>query len=139
MRLGRLTGLVGLGYFFVWTVFGTAAFPLGAGLAALEMQLPALARVVPIAVGVIVLIAGALQFTAWKAYQLACCRETPEYGRELAPSAGSAWRYGLRLGSSLQLLLRRTDGDPLCLWGHGSSRNGCRDGRRHHRTSCPGP
>jgi predicted metal-binding membrane protein len=98
MRLGRLTGLVGLGYFFVWTVFGTAAFPLGAGLAALEMQLPALARVVPIAVGVIVLIAGALQFTAWKAYQLACCRETPEYGRELAPSAGSAWRYGLRLG-----------------------------------------
>ena len=25
-RLGRLTGLVGVGYFFVWTVFGMAAF-----------------------------------------------------------------------------------------------------------------
>ena len=54
-RLGRLTALVGVGYFFVWTVFGMAAFPLGVALAAVEMQLPALARAVPIAVGVIVL------------------------------------------------------------------------------------
>src|ERR1700752_4524696 len=28
-RLGRLTALAGAGYFFVWSVFGTAAFPLG--------------------------------------------------------------------------------------------------------------
>ena len=62
-RLGHLTALVGMGYFFVWTVFGMAAFPLGAALAAVEMQLPALARAVPIAVGAVVLIAGALQFT----------------------------------------------------------------------------
>src|SRR5579864_9447989 len=27
-RLGLLTALVGVGYFFVWTVFGMAAFPL---------------------------------------------------------------------------------------------------------------
>jgi hypothetical protein len=31
-RLGRLTALVGVGYFFVWTVFGMAAFPLGVAL-----------------------------------------------------------------------------------------------------------
>src|SRR5207253_2709565 len=48
-RLGRLTVLVGVGYFFVWTVFGMAAFPLGVALAAVEMQQPALARAVPIA------------------------------------------------------------------------------------------
>jgi len=88
---GRLTGLMGLGYFFVWTLFGMAAFPLGVGLAAIEMRLPGLARVVPIAAGAIVALSGALQFTAWKAYQLACCRATPQCGRELAPSAGSAW------------------------------------------------
>src|SRR5258706_3675910 len=64
-RLGRLTALVSVGYFFVWTVFGMAAFPLGVALAAVEMQQPALARVVPIAVGVVVLIAGALQPTPW--------------------------------------------------------------------------
>ena len=54
-----------------------AAFPLGVALAAVEMQQPALARAVPIAVGVVVLIAGALQLTAWKARHLTGCREAP--------------------------------------------------------------
>jgi predicted metal-binding membrane protein len=75
--------LVGLGYFFVWTVFGMAAFPLGVALAAIEMQQPPLARAVPIAVGVVVLTAGALQFSAWKGRHLACCREAPGHGRTL--------------------------------------------------------
>jgi predicted metal-binding membrane protein len=97
-RLGRLTALAGVGYFFVWTVFGMAAFPVGVALTAVEMQLPALARAVPIAVGVVVLIAGALQFTAWKAHHLACCREAPGRGRTLPADVGTAWRHGLRLG-----------------------------------------
>ena len=97
-RLARLTALVGVGYFSVWTVFGIAAFPLGVGLAAIEMQQPALARAAPIAVGVVVLIAGALQFTAWKARHLAWCREAPGLGRTLPADAGTAWRHGLHLG-----------------------------------------
>jgi predicted metal-binding membrane protein len=97
-RLGRLTALAGVGYFFVWTVFGMAVFPLGVALASAEMQRPALARAVPIAVGVIVLVAGALQFSAWKARHLACYREAPGRDRTLPAGAGTAWRYGLRLG-----------------------------------------
>jgi predicted metal-binding membrane protein len=97
-RLGGLTALVGVGYFFVWTVFGMAAFALGVALAAVEMQLPALARAVPIAVGVVVVIAGAVQLSAWKAHHLACCREPPGRGRTLPADAGTAWRHGLRLG-----------------------------------------
>ena len=97
-RLGRLTALVGAGYFVVWTVFGMAAFALGVALTSVEMQLPALARAVPIAVGVVILIAGAFQFTAWKAHYLACCREAPGRGRWLPADAGTAWRHGLRLG-----------------------------------------
>jgi predicted metal-binding membrane protein len=97
-RLGGPTALVGLGYFLIWTLLGMIAFPLGSALAAVEMQQPALARVVPIAVGVVVLIAGALQFTAWKSRQLACCREAPGRGRTLPADAGTAWRDGLRLG-----------------------------------------
>jgi predicted metal-binding membrane protein len=97
-RLGRLTALVGVGYFFVWTAFGAAAFPLGLALKAVEAQLPALARAAPMAVGVVVLIAGGLQFTAWKAHHLACCREAPGRGGTLPADAGTAWRYGLRLG-----------------------------------------
>jgi predicted metal-binding membrane protein len=96
--LGRLTTLVGIAYFFVWTVIGMAAFPLGVTLAAIEMQRPALARAVPVAVGAIVLMAGSLQFTAWKAHHLASCREAPGPGRSLPADAGTAWRHGLRLG-----------------------------------------
>src|SRR5262245_28595432 len=40
-RLGRLTALVGGGYFAVWTAFGMAAFPLGVALAEVEMRQPA--------------------------------------------------------------------------------------------------
>jgi len=97
-RLGRLTALVGAGYFFVWTVFGMAAYPLGVALAAIEMQRRALAHAVPIAVGVVVVIAGFFQLTAWKARHLACCREAPGRGRTLPADAGTAWRHGLRLG-----------------------------------------
>jgi predicted metal-binding membrane protein len=97
-RLGRLTALVGVGYFFVWTLWGMAAFPLGVALATIEMQRPALSRAVPIAIGVVVLIAGSLQLTAWKARHLACCREVPGVGCTLPADAGTAWRHGLRLG-----------------------------------------
>ena len=97
-RLGRLTALVGVGYFFVWTVLGMAVFPLGVALAAIAMHQPALARGVPIAAGVVVLIVGALQFSAWKARHLACCRQAPGRRRTLPADAGTAWRHGLRLG-----------------------------------------
>jgi predicted metal-binding membrane protein len=97
-RLGRLTALVGAGYYLVWTVCGIATFPLGVALATVEMERPALARAVPVAVGVVVLIGGSLQFTAWKARHLACCREAPGCGGTLPGDAGTAWRHGLRLG-----------------------------------------
>jgi predicted metal-binding membrane protein len=97
-RLAWLTALVGAGYFFVWTMFGMAAFPLGATLAAVEVQHPAVAHAVPIAVGVAVLIAGAVQLTAWKAHHLARCREAPGRRRTLPDDTGTAWRHGLRLG-----------------------------------------
>jgi predicted metal-binding membrane protein len=97
-RLGRLTALLGVGYFFVWALVGMAAFALGVALAAVEMQQPVLARAVPSAVGVVVLITGALQFTAWKAHHLACCRDAPGRGRALPADAGTAWRHGLGLG-----------------------------------------
>jgi predicted metal-binding membrane protein len=97
-RLGCLTLIAGVGYFFVWTLFGLVLFPLGVALAAWEMELPALARAVPVAVAVIVLIAGGLQFHPWKAHHLACCREAPRSGRTLPADSGTAWRQGLHLG-----------------------------------------
>jgi predicted metal-binding membrane protein len=97
-RLGLPTAIVGLAYFFVWTLFGLTAFPLGVALAELEMRYPALSRAVPMATGVTVLIAGLLQFTTWKAHHLACCRVGLRRGQPRSAAVGAAWRHGLRLG-----------------------------------------
>jgi len=93
---GRLTALVGAGYFVVWVLSGAALFPLGAALAGIEMQQPVLARAAPLAAGAIVLLAGVMQFTAWKADHLACFRDAP--GHSLPADAAAALRHGLRLG-----------------------------------------
>jgi predicted metal-binding membrane protein len=96
-RLGPLTARVGAGYFFVWTIVGLGAFPLDAARTAIEMEHPALGGALPFAVGAIVLLAGAVQFTAWKAHRLGCCRDAARRG-PASPSAVAAWRHGLRLG-----------------------------------------
>ena len=96
-HLSALTGVVGAGYFFVWTMFGVVAFVTGVALAAFEMQHASVARAVPISVGLVVLIAGALQFTTWKTHHLACCREAPGRGT-LSSDFNTAWRHGVRLG-----------------------------------------
>jgi len=97
-RVNALTALVSFGYFSVWTLLGAVVFPLGVAIAAVETRLPALTHLAPIAVGVVVLIAASLQFTAWKARRLAWCRDTPAHERTLTADARSAWRHGLCLG-----------------------------------------
>jgi predicted metal-binding membrane protein len=97
-RLGQLTALVGAGYFFVWILWGVAVFALGIALAEMAMGQPVLARAVPIAVGAVILLAGAFQFSAWKARHLACCRyESAPVGPQ-RDDPRTAWRHGMRLG-----------------------------------------
>jgi predicted metal-binding membrane protein len=61
------------------------------------MQWPVLSRAMPATLGVVVLIAGASQFTAWKAHHLSRCRSEPEPTCPLPPNVGTAWQHGLRL------------------------------------------
>jgi predicted metal-binding membrane protein len=97
-RLDALTTIVAAAYFLEWILLGVAVFPLGVLLCELAMRSDALARVVPLATGLIVLGAGALQFTAWKEQQLDCCRQPPRRRFALSADVGTAWRHGLRLG-----------------------------------------
>jgi predicted metal-binding membrane protein len=97
-QLAPLTTLVAVGYFFVWAVWGMAIFPLGAALAEVQMRHSALARVVPLVTGAAVVIAGMIQFTAWKSHHLARCREEPVHGARLTADGPTAWRQGLRFG-----------------------------------------
>jgi predicted metal-binding membrane protein len=93
-----LTALVGLGYFVVWAVLGAAAHAASVALMAVELRWETVARWLPVAPGAVLVAAGALQLTAWKARQLALCREGSEDGCPSGPGALSAWRHGLRLG-----------------------------------------
>ena len=93
-KLGRVTAIAAAGYYAVWTAIGIAAFPLGVALASIEMRQPSIARAIPFAVGGIVLIAGLVQLTRWKARGLACCREAPSSDR----ASANPWRHGIQLG-----------------------------------------
>ena len=95
-RVDWLTSVVGAGYFSVWAVLGVAVFPVCVAMAAVQTRLPTLGPVVPVASGVVVMVAGALQFTAWKARRLACCRFAPSNASPAGTLA--AWRHGLQLG-----------------------------------------
>lgn len=98
-RPGRLTALAGGGYFFVWALAGLAVYPPGAALAAAAMGDPALARALVATSGGVLIGAGLIQFSHWKAHALACCGQPSGPGRTaLRHDAASAWRHGLQLG-----------------------------------------
>jgi predicted metal-binding membrane protein len=98
-RAARLTALVGIAYFLVWTVLGTIVFPLGVALAELQMRQPMIARMAPVGIGAALLLSGVVQLTTWKAHHLAFCREASGSGRALRADARAAWRHGLQLGA----------------------------------------
>jgi predicted metal-binding membrane protein len=83
-----LTLFVGLGYFAVWTAAGLFAFVASMLLSTAQTGF----------VGAVVLIAGVLQFTRWKAHHLTCCRVAPACCDMHPANAWTAWRRGLRLG-----------------------------------------
>ncbi len=103
IRLGRLTALAGVGYFAVWAVWGAVIYVPGALLAYTEQQSMDLANLVPFATGMVLVAAGVLQLTAWKARQLSCAPEPPARAPGASTGVLGAWRYGLRLGRHCSL------------------------------------
>jgi predicted metal-binding membrane protein len=90
LRDRREAAWMSAGYFTAWILLGALLFPAGVLFAELAMRSPSVAAVVPLSGGAILLAAGLLQFTAWKARRLECCRKTC--------LQGSAYRQGLALG-----------------------------------------
>lgn len=87
---------VALGWFAAWTVTGFAVFVATVVLTTVALREPALARCFPLGAAVIVLVAGALQFGAWKSRHLAGCRDASSHDRTLV--SAHPWRHGLHLG-----------------------------------------
>jgi len=91
-----LTALVGVGYFFVWTVFGMAAFPLGIALATVEMAVSRrISRAsLPIVISAVVSDRRLPPAQpAWKASHLGLVPGRHARARaSLSADAGTAWR-----------------------------------------------
>ena len=102
-HLAALTTLAGAAYVFVWALLGAAVYPIGAVLAKTVMASDVLARLVPIAAGMVVLLAGYLQVTKWKMRQLCRCRAASTAGKVLPRDARAAWGHGIRLGRDCAL------------------------------------
>src|SRR5262249_9700493 len=98
-RLGLLTAAAASGYFFVWTLLGAAAWATGIPVAAALMRWPVLSRAAPVAAGLVLVAAGCVQLSAWKARQLALCCEGPADGEDGVPGLRAACAHGLRLGA----------------------------------------
>jgi predicted metal-binding membrane protein len=98
-RCNRLTMLVTAGYFMVWTIVGLAVYPFGVVMASSAMRWLVLARLVPVTAGVVLILAGCLQLTRWKARQLERCRSAPVCNQPVSPDAWSACRHGVDLGT----------------------------------------
>jgi predicted metal-binding membrane protein len=96
--LGALTVVVGAGYFFVWAIMGAVVYLLGVFVAKAGMSSAGLSRSMPIAAGMVLLLAGGQQLTAWKARQLCRCRSVPAFRQELNHGTRGAWAHGIRLG-----------------------------------------
>jgi predicted metal-binding membrane protein len=90
-RVDGSTALAAAAYFVVWIAIGALLFPLGLTVTSLEMRHPSLARVVPTVAALLIMLAGAVQFTGWKARRLACCRSAS------SRVDASAWRHGVHL------------------------------------------
>jgi predicted metal-binding membrane protein len=102
LHLGELTTIAAAGYFCVWIILGAVVYPIGVSLSAAEMRWPVFMRVVPGETGVVVLLAGVIQLTSWKARQLRRCRDASVCDPR-TPAAGTAWHHGLRLGADCAL------------------------------------
>ncbi len=90
-RLDVLTAQAAAGYFAVWLAQGGVVYALGTALAAAAMRDPVLAAHAPLAASLLLIGAGVVQWSRWKAHRLGCCHT-------LAAHGGAAWRAGARLG-----------------------------------------
>jgi predicted metal-binding membrane protein len=97
-NLDALTACVAAGYFTVWMSSGVVLMAAGVTFAEAAMQSPAVSRGVPVLGALVILVAGAAQFTAWKSRLLACCRHSVDCRHDTQPNYRAAWRHGLAIG-----------------------------------------
>lgn len=84
-------------YAAAWAAIGAVLFVGGNALVAILPSAAALARLVPTAAGLVIALAGAVQFTEWKARQIACSASPRMRSGREAIDLRTACRFGFRL------------------------------------------
>ena len=97
-RAGGRTTLFAVGYASIWATIGLALFAMSAELTPMPMASPTDPPLAPWVAGAVVLCAGALQRTRWKARQLLRCSEACVAARAVPRNVMTAWLEGCRLG-----------------------------------------
>jgi predicted metal-binding membrane protein len=87
------------GYLAVWAAIGAGVYVAGVALSGAELRWPTVSPVIPIARGVVLVAAGWVQLTLWKARHLECYRE----GCLGVAHPGASWRRGIALGGHCAL------------------------------------
>ena len=86
-------------YALAWAATGAVVFVGGDALAAILPSAAPLARLMPLVAGLLIALAGAVQFTEWKARQIACCPNPRMRSRREPIDLRAACRFGFRLAS----------------------------------------
>jgi predicted metal-binding membrane protein len=87
------------GYFLVWLVFGAAVYLAGVMFALAAMRLEWLSRMVPALSGAALMVAGAIQLTAWKMSGLRRCRTSGCAELQSGNVLKAGWCHGLKQGA----------------------------------------
>ena len=98
MHAYGLTGLVMAGYFAVWAVIGIGVWVAGAGIKEAEMRWGWVGEWKSVGVLVVLILAGMVQVSEWKARHLAHWRRMEPAGDLTGPTIPGAFNHGLRNG-----------------------------------------
>ena len=92
---GALVWLMASAYFLIWTGFGVVAYGVGVTIANAAMRSSSISRLVPMAAGGALVVAGLYQVTPWKSACLKHCRDPFEL---VAHHVHRGWRGAVALG-----------------------------------------
>jgi predicted metal-binding membrane protein len=92
------TAVVGAGYTGVWAAIGLMVFVLHGIVGALAGWTSHFAHIAPLITSGVIVASAGLQFTSWKAHQLAHCRGALPTHDPRSVNGHSAWSDGVRLG-----------------------------------------
>jgi predicted metal-binding membrane protein len=99
-HLAQATFALGSGYFFVWALFGVAAYLIGVIITQGAMHSAAFSRTLPLTAGLVLCAAGIYQLTPWKSACLRHCRDPLTLiSQHLRQGPSGALRVGIHHGA----------------------------------------